>query len=121
MPAAYDVFEHDLLSDTQNPKSLGVVNFAVPFGLVPRSDLLRIPAIAAYWRHYELLMDWNKMTMWAEIGGQHVTFFHFKPTLGKPKKVILDIRFCVKCGVDVHWVRATLCCPMCKKVFGGIQ
>ena len=122
MMTAYDVFEYDLLTGGIIAKTLGVVNFTTPFGLVPRSDLLRIPVVANYWKHYELMMDWSQMTMWAEIGGHKMTFFQFKPASGaKVKRVIPDIRFCPQCIVDVHWVRATLCCPKCKRVFGGLQ
>ena len=116
---AYDVFE--ISTTDERGKTLGTVEFGKPFGVLPRSALLRIPEVANVMKHYNLSMDWNNMQLWMEMGGHRITFFGFEPAKIKPKKVIPDIKICPKCYVDIQWVRATLCCPKCKKTFGGLQ
>lgn len=103
-------------------RELGTVDFRDPLGVVPWSQLLQIQDVEFVHTQYGLHMDWNTMELRAHTGSAGpISFFAFFPIEMKPKKEIPNVVYCSTCNIKLHWVRATLCCPTCKKVFGGIQ
>ena len=97
---------------------IGSIDMSEPPGVLPWSQLQRIPEITHSIQYHTLYMDWTRMTLWTDVGGQCIEMYSFSPSSSQPRKAILDR--CPVCRVDLQFVRMAFCCPICWKVFGGL-